>query len=38
MTYTVPLQGGELDAALTNALVVIHTEHLVRSPTTASAT
>ena len=30
------LRGGELNAAVTSALVGIHTEHLGRGPTTAS--
>ena len=31
-----PLRGGELNAAVTSALVGIHTEHLGRGPRTAS--
>ena len=31
-----PLRGGELNAAVTSALVGIHTEHLGRGPKTAS--
>jgi uncharacterized protein YbcI len=33
---TQELRGGELNAAVTSALVGIHTEHLGRGPTTAS--
>jgi uncharacterized protein YbcI len=36
MAVTGPLRGGELNAAVTSALVGIHTEHLGRGPTTAS--
>jgi len=36
MTNTDGLRGGELNAALTSALVGIHTTHLGRGPTSAS--
>ncbi len=36
MTDQQSLRGGQLNAAVTSALVGIHTEHLGRGPTTAS--
>ena len=36
MADTPQLRGGELNAAVTSALVGIHTQHLGRGPTTAS--
>ncbi len=36
MADTEQLRGGELNAAVTSALVGIHTQHLGRGPTTAS--
>ena len=36
MADTQRLRGGELNAAVTSALVGIHTQHLGRGPTTAS--
>jgi uncharacterized protein YbcI len=36
MADTQQLRGGELNAAVTSALVGIHTQHLGRGPTTAS--
>ena len=36
MADTQQLRGGELNAAVTSALVGIQTQHLVRGPTTAS--
>lgn len=36
MSESQQLQGGELNAAVTSALVGIHTEHLGRGPRTAS--
>ena len=36
MPHTSHLRGGELNAALTDALVGIHTEHLGRGPANAS--
>jgi uncharacterized protein YbcI len=36
MAETHQLRGGELNAAVTSALVGIHTQHLGRGPTTAS--
>ena len=36
MPDTQQLRGGELNAAVTSALVGIHTQHLGRGPTTAS--
>jgi uncharacterized protein YbcI len=36
MAHTQQLRGGELNAAVTSALVGIHTQHLGRGPTTAS--
>ncbi|HXB16339.1 MAG TPA: Na-translocating system protein MpsC family protein [Solirubrobacteraceae bacterium] len=36
MAETQQLRGGELNAAVTSALVGIHTQHLGRGPTTAS--
>src|SRR5436305_8043779 len=36
MADTRQLRGGELNAAVTSALVGIHTQHLGRGPTTAS--
>jgi uncharacterized protein YbcI len=36
MADTQQLRGGELNAAITSALVGIHTQHLGRGPTTAS--
>ncbi len=36
MAVAGPLRGGELNAAVTSALVGIHTEHLGRGPRTAS--
>jgi uncharacterized protein YbcI len=36
MSEVEPLRGGELNAAVTSALVGIHTQHLGRGPRTAS--